>query len=69
MVSKILKKFDVKNESDMKQKFVSKGILEDSFIELISCFGLITFNVDSRIFSVSNSIAENVRVIELKTDK
>ena len=58
-----------KNGSKLKKKFVSKGILADSFIEIISCFGLVTFSMDSRIFSVSNSIAENVRVIKLKTHK
>jgi len=55
-----------KNESELKKKFVSKGILEGNLIRIISCFGLITFNVDSKIFSVSNGIAENVRVIEVK---
>jgi len=54
------------NGSELKKKFVSKGILEGSIIRVISCLGLITFNVDSKIFSVSNGIAENVRVIELK---
>ena len=55
-----------KNESELKRKFVEKGILEGSLIRIISCFGLITFNVDSKIFSVSNGIAKNVRVIEVK---
>ena len=52
-----------KNESELKKKFISKGILEGSLIRIISCFGLITFNFDLKIFSMSNSIAENVRVI------
>lgn len=54
-----------KNESELKRKFVEKGILEGSLIRIISCFGLITFNVDSKIFSVSNGIAKNVRVIKV----
>lgn len=54
------------NGSELKKKFVSKGILEGSIIRIISCFGLITFNGDSKIFSVSNGISENVRVIEVK---
>lgn len=54
------------NGSELKKKFVSKGILEGSIIRIISCFGLITFNVDSKIFSVSNGIAENVRVINVQ---
>jgi len=54
------------NGSELKKKFVSKGIFEGSIIRIISCFGLITFNVDSKMFSVSNGIAENIRVIEVK---
>jgi len=54
------------SRSELKKKFVSRGILEGSIIRVISCFGLITFNVNSKIYSVSNGIAENVRVIELK---
>lgn len=53
--------------SILKEKFVSNGITEDSIIRIISCYGLITFSVDSKIFSVSCCIAEKVRVIELKT--
>jgi len=54
------------NGSELKKKFASNGLLEGSFIRIISCFGLITFNVDSKIFSVSNGIAKNVRVIEVE---
>ena len=54
------------NGFELKKRFVSKGMLEGSIIRIISCFGLITFNVDSKIFSVSNGIAENVRVIKVK---
>ena len=54
------------NGSELKKKFVSKGILEGSIIRIISRFGLITFNVNSKIFSVSNGIAENVRVIKVQ---
>lgn len=54
------------NGFELKKKFVSKGISEGSIIRIISCFNLISFNVNSKIFSVSNGIAENIRVIELK---
>jgi len=54
------------NNSILKEKFVSNVITEGSIIRIISCYGLITFSVDSKIFSVSFCIAEKVRVIELK---
>ena len=54
------------NISELKNRFVSKGISEGSMIRIISCFGLITFDVDSKIFSVSDGIAGRVRVIKLK---
>ena len=53
------------NGSELKKKFISKGILEGSIIRIISHFGLITFDVNSKIFSASNGIAENVRVIKV----
>ena len=54
------------NETAFKKKFISNKISEGSIIRIISCFGLITFKVNSKIFSVSNGIAKNVRVIKLK---
>lgn len=54
------------NEPGLKNKFVSHGIIEGCIIRVISTFGLITFNIDSKIISVSKNIAENVRIIELK---
>ena len=54
------------NGIDLRYKFVSKGIFEGSILRVISCFGLITFNVDSKIFSVSCGIAEKVRVIKFE---
>ena len=54
------------NGIDIRNKFVSKGIVKGSIIRVISCFGLITFNVDSKIFSVCISIAEKVRVIKFE---
>lgn len=54
------------DKSELKKEFVSRGIFEGSIIRIISCFGLITFDVDSKIFSVSKGIAENVRVIDVR---
>ena len=54
------------NGPELKKKFLSEEIFEGSIIRLISSFGLITFNINSKIISVSKNIAENVRVVELK---
>ena len=54
------------NESIFKKKFISNKIVEGSIIRIISCFGLFTFSVNSKIFSVSSGIAKNVRIIKLK---
>jgi Fe2+ transport system protein FeoA len=54
------------NNFHIKERFFSKGITEGSIIKIISSFGLITFNLNSKMFSVSKSIAENVRVIKIK---
>ena len=53
------------NGTEFKKKFISKGIAEGSFIRAISCFGLITFAVQSKTFTISKNIAENVRVIKV----
>jgi Fe2+ transport system protein FeoA len=55
------------NGDELKKKFVSREIKEGSIVRIISCFGLITFNTGSKIFSVSKGIAENVEVIKIKT--
>jgi len=52
--------------SELKKKFVSKGILEGSIIRIISYFGLITFACNAKLFSVSKIIAENVIVIKIQ---
>jgi len=52
--------------SEYKNKFFTKGVSEGSIIRIISCFGLITFCVISKILSVSYGIAENVRVIKIQ---
>lgn len=54
------------NKLGLKNQFVSNGIIEGSIIRIISTFGLITFNINSKIISVSKNIAENIRIIELK---
>ena len=54
------------NNCKIKEKFISKGIFEGSIVRIISSFGLITFNFNSKIFSVSNRLAKNVRIIRLK---
>ena len=51
--------------SELKMEFISKGIAEGSTVRIISCFGLITFSANSKIFSVSYGIAEKVRVIQI----
>ncbi len=50
---------------EINNKFISNGILEGDIIRIISCFGLITFNVNSKIFSISKALAKKVRVIKL----
>jgi len=57
------------NNFKIKEKFISKGISEGSIVRIISSFGLITFNFNSKIFSVSNKFAKNVRIIRLKCIK
>jgi Fe2+ transport system protein FeoA len=52
-------------EPEFTKKFINNGITEGNIIRIISSFGLITFNVNSRIFSISNGLAKNVRVIKL----
>lgn len=61
-VARIIK-FD--DEPEITNKFISKGISEGDIIKIISCFGLITFKVNSKIFSINKVLAKNVRVIKL----
>jgi len=49
----------------LRKKLQSNGIIEGSFIRIISCFGPIIFEIDKRIFSIGHNIAEKIRVIEL----
>jgi Fe2+ transport system protein FeoA len=42
-----------------------KGIIEGSFIRVISCYGTIIFEIDKKIFSIGYRIAEKIRVIEV----
>ena len=55
----------IDNSLFIRDKLNSKGIFEGCFIMVISCFGLITFNANSKIFSISKVLAKNVRVIKL----
>ena len=55
----------IENNQVLKDKLKSKGIIEGSIIRVISCFGPIIFEVDKRIFSIGNKIAEKIRVIEI----
>ena len=59
--------FDEKSE--ITNTFISYGISEGDIIRVISCFGLITFNVNSKIFSISKALGKNVRVIKLSICK
>ena len=63
---KIARIISFENGPELKNKFTSKGIFEGSIIRIISSFGLITFNLNSKIISISKNIAENVRIIELE---
>lgn len=56
---------EINCEPDFTKKFISNGISEGNIIRIISSFGSITFNVNSKIFSISNGLAKNVRVIKL----
>jgi len=55
----------IENKTLIREKLNSKGIVEGSFIRVISCFGLIVFQVDTKTYSIGNKIAEKIRVIEL----
>jgi len=56
----------IHKNTNLKTKIRLKKISAGSIIRIISSFGTITFNSNSKIFSVSNSITENVRVIKIK---
>jgi len=55
----------IDNSLFIRDKLNSKGIFEGCFIMVISCFGLIVFKLDKRIFSIDYKIAGKIRVIEL----
>ena len=54
---------EIKNVVDINNLFVSKGLLEGSFIKIISCFGNIVFESNKKIYVISKGIAERIRVI------
>ena len=54
------------NASIYEKQFISNGVKEGSIIRVISSFGLITFSVNSKLFSISHNIAKHVRVISLR---
>ena len=51
--------------SEINNKFIFNGILEGDIIRIISCFGLITLDVNLKIFSISKVFAKKVKVIKL----
>jgi len=53
------------NRQYIREKLYSKGIMEGTIIKIISCFGLIVFRIDKKIYSIDNRIANDIRVIEL----
>lgn len=57
----------IKEGNDIRQKFSTKGISEGSFVRIISSYGLITFEVDQKIFAIARDIAQKVRVIKLRS--
>ena len=56
----------IENQHLLKKKLKSNGIIEGSFVRVISCFGTITFEINNKIFSIGKNIAEYIRVIELQ---
>ena len=56
---------DIDCEPEFTKKIISNGITKGNIIRIISSFGSITFNVNSRIFSISKGLGKNVRVIKL----
>jgi len=56
----------LENEHVLKKKFISNILTEGNIIRIISHFGLITFSINSKIFSVSSGIANNIGVIKIK---
>jgi len=52
--------------SEITKTLGSKGIMEGSIIRIISRYGLITLSVHPKIFSVSDGIAKNIRVIKIR---
>jgi len=50
---------------ELRYKFESKGLFEGSIIRVVSSFGLFTFSINSKIFSVNSQIAKKVRIIKL----
>ena len=55
----------IENEILIRKKLLSHGVVEGSFVRVISGFGPIVFEIDKRIFSISKNIAEKIRVVEL----
>jgi len=55
----------IENELWLRKKLELKGIIEGSFIRVISCYGTIIFEIDKKIFALGYSIAEKIRVIEV----
>jgi len=49
----------------LRQKLFLRGIFEDSIVRVISCYGLITVEVDRNIVSIGKNIAQKIRVMKL----
>jgi hypothetical protein len=53
------------NEPLLRKKLQHKAIKEGDFVRIISNYSTIIFEINNRIFSICNKIAEKIRVIEL----
>lgn len=54
------------NDQTIKHIFALKGLHEGSILKVVSVFGLITFTVNNKIFTISQNLAKKVRVILVK---
>jgi len=50
---------------NQRKQYETYGIKEGCVLQMISCFGRLTFSIESRIFSVSTIDAKTIRGIKL----
>ncbi len=55
----------INQDMKIKEDLDSRGIREGSLIQIISSFGCITFRVNDKIFAISKSCANNIKVFSL----